>query len=136
MAFADQKLKVKKAPLIEEICKKYGVTASLAVRSRITLVLNIKSGEIDFLKNCKETCRMLPRGTGKPRIPKYHFEVFVRLYDKHFSGTAKKFLEEILQVMNDGNYDRSNIQADYYDVGWFTEINIGRWDTPYSLITK
>jgi hypothetical protein len=33
--------------------------------------------------------------------------------------------------MNIGNHDRSDSQTDYFDVGFYTDISIGRWDTPY-----
>jgi hypothetical protein len=37
--------------------------------------------------------------------------------------------------MNDGNHDNSDIQSDYFDVGWYISINVGRWDKPYELVT-
>ena len=36
--------------------------------------------------------------------------------------------------MNDGNHDNSEIQYDYFDVGWYIDVNIGRWNQPYQLI--
>jgi hypothetical protein len=33
-----------------------------------------------------------------------------------------------------GNHDRSDIQSDYFDVGWYVDINIGRWNKPYALV--
>ena len=51
MAYVSQELKSKLAPKIKAICKKYGVKASLAVRNHSTLVLNVKSGKIDFISD-------------------------------------------------------------------------------------
>jgi hypothetical protein len=53
--------------------------------------------------------------------------------DSHFSGKACKCLEELLAAMNEGNWDRSDIQTDYFDVGWWVSIGIGRWNKPYVL---
>jgi hypothetical protein len=43
-------------------------------------------------------------------------------------------LQEIMPLMNAGNHDRSDIQTDYFDVGWYVDVNIGRWDRPYQVI--
>ena len=55
MAYVSQELKAKLAPKIKAICKKYGVKASLAVRHHSTLVLNVKSGKIDFINDYGDT---------------------------------------------------------------------------------
>ena len=36
--------------------------------------------------------------------------------------------------MNDGNHDRSDPQSDYFDVGWYVDVNIGKWNKPYTLV--
>jgi hypothetical protein len=36
--------------------------------------------------------------------------------------------------MNAGNWDKSDIQTDYFDVGWYIDVNVGRWDKPYALV--
>jgi hypothetical protein len=33
--------------------------------------------------------------------------------------------------MNDGNWDKSDIQSDYFNVGWYVDVNIGKWNKPY-----
>jgi hypothetical protein len=35
--------------------------------------------------------------------------------------------------MNVGNHDRSDIQSDYFDVGWYVDVNVGAWNQPYEL---
>jgi len=44
-----------------------------------------------------------------------------------------KFLTELKDAMNVGNYDRSDMQSDYFDVGFYIDINVGNWDKPYIL---
>ena len=41
------------------------------------------------------------------------------------------FLSEVIPAMNEGNHDNSDIMTDYFDVGWYISVNIGRWDKPY-----
>ena len=55
MAYVSQDLKSKLTPKIKAICKKYGVKASIAVRNHSTLVLNVKSGKIDFITDYGDT---------------------------------------------------------------------------------
>jgi hypothetical protein len=33
----------------------------------------------------------------------------------------------------EGNHDNSDIQSDYFDVGWYVEVNIGKWNKAYDL---
>lgn len=133
MAYMSQEKKAVLAPRIKAILKKYGVKGSLAVRGHSTLVLNLKSGKIDFIGNsnrvCGESHYQVSRGF-KPNT-RGHDQVNPYWYQDHYDGKAKAFLKEILAVMNDGNHDRSDIQTDYFDVGWYVDINIGKWNKPY-----
>ena len=36
--------------------------------------------------------------------------------------------------MDVGNYDNSDVQTDYFDTGWYIDINIGSWDKPYTVV--
>ncbi len=42
---------------------------------------------------------------------------------------------ETLQIITDicmkGNHDNSDSQSDYFDVGWYFSLSVGRWDKPY-----
>ena len=133
MAYVSQELKSKLSPAIKAICKKYGVKASIAVRNHMTLCLNIKSGTIDFIGNSNRVCGadfyqvargFKPNTTGYDQVNTYHFQ-------NHYDGEAKAFLTEVLAVMNDGNWDKSDIQTDYFNVGWYVDVNIGKWNKPY-----
>ncbi len=138
MAYMSQERKAKLAPAIKAVCKKYGIKASVAVRNSSTLVLNLKGGKIDFIGNSNEVCSnsyyqmqngFRPNTSGYCTVNPYW-------YKDHYSGKALAFLSEILPVMNDGNHDRSDIITDYFDVGWYIDINIGRWNAPYKYEGK
>ena len=113
MAYMNQATKAAKAPKIKAILTKYGVKGSLAVGNHSTLVLNIRSGSLDF-------------GDTYCQVNVYHT-------DSQYEGRVKKFFREVLNVMNEGNYDRSDIQTDYFDLGFYVSINVGRWNKPYVL---
>ena len=125
MAYVSQDLKKKLAPKIKAICNKYGVKASLAVRNHSVLCLNIKSGKIDFLGNYARD---------NEYAKKYgHIDVNTYWYQDHFDGVARDFFSEVIPAMNAGNHDNSDIQSDYFDVGWYIDVNVGRWNKPYEL---
>lgn len=117
MAYMNQERKAVLAPKVKEICKKYGVKATLSVSNYSTLCLNIKSSGIDFLA-----------GTGQTDL-----QVNTYWYHEHFTGVAKDFLGEVIEAMNVGNHDRSDLMTDYFDVGWYVHVNVGQWNKPYLL---
>ncbi len=141
MAYVSQDLKKKLAPTIKAICKKYGVKATLAVRNHSTLCLNIKEGKIDFIENflaVDETRAIFGRQMSADQVAyirnKKSLDVNPYHYKDHFDSKARKFLQEVITAMNNGNHDNSDIQTDYFDVGWYIDVNIGRWDRPYVFV--
>jgi len=120
MAFMNQERKKALAPRIKTVLKKYGMKGTIAVRHHSTLILNIKSGRIDFSKFDEEN-----RG---------YINVNVYWINEHFDGVARDFLLELHAAMMVGNHDRSDSMTDYFDVGWYTDINIGDYDKPYQLV--
>ena len=135
MAYMSQEKKAKIAPKIKAILAKYKVKGSLAVRNHMTLCLNLKSGSIDFIANSNKVCGnspyqvasgFKPSTSGYDQVNPYHFK-------DHYDGKALAFMREVFHAMNDGNHDRSDIQSDYFDVGWYVDVNIGKWNKPYLL---
>jgi hypothetical protein len=131
MAYMSQERKAAIAPVVKAICNKYKVKASMAVRNHMTLVLNIKQGEIDFMQSYKDAGS--DRGSASDREIK-HLQVNPYHFDNHFTGKAKAFLNEVFDAMQTGNHNRSDIQTDYFDVGWYVDVNIGQWDAAYALV--
>jgi hypothetical protein len=123
MAYMSQEKKATIAPAIKTILKKYNVKASLAVRNHSTLVLNVKQGPIDFVNDFGNS----------EDAKKFGIQVNPYWYQEHFVGESREFLTEVITAMNDGNHDRSDIQSDYFDVGWYVDVNIGQWNKPYAL---
>ena len=139
MAYFNQERKQERAPAIKAIMKKYGVKGSLAVRNHSTFVLNIKSGSIDFIENFIETDNKVLHGRKMSQEQIEYIrknkclDVNTYWYQEHYSGKAKSFLKEVLHAMNGGNHDNSDIQTDYFDVGWYVDVNIGSWKKPYTV---
>jgi hypothetical protein len=136
MAYVSQERKADLVKLAKPVLKKYGVKGTFAVDNHSTIVCNIKSGKIDFIKNINDTLSSVEnvgvRGTAWTPHENY-IDVNVYHYDKHFSGDALAFLTELITALQTGNHDNSDIQTDYFDVGWYVDVNIGRWNKPYIL---
>lgn len=139
MAYFNQERKQAKAPAIKAILKKYGIKGSLAVRNHMTFVLNIKSGKIDFIENFIQTDNDKHYGNKMSSDQVEYIrknrslDVNVYWYKEHFNGKAVSFLKEVITAMNGGNHDNSDAQTDYFDVGWYVDVNIGSWNKPYTL---
>lgn len=126
MAYMSQENKKSKALAIKTILKKYGLKGSIGVHNHSTLVLNITSGKIDFLgeyNNSKD-----PDAT--------YIDVNPYWLKDHYKedGDAVKCLAELKDAMNEGNHNKSDAMIDYFDVGWYIDINVGKWNKPYIKI--
>ena len=120
MAYMSQQHKQELAPAIKTILKKYGVKGTLAVRHHSTLVLNIKSGKIDFAKDSTSD--------------NYNYQVNTYWTDSHYKGKAKKFFAEVIAAMKGPKFfDHSDAMTDYFHVSHYIDINLGDWNKPYVL---
>ncbi len=140
MAYVSQELKAKLAPKIKEICKQYGVKASIAVRNHSTLVLNIKSGKIDFIENYIKTDA--EKHYGQPMSQDQvayirknrNLDVNTHWAHEHYSGTAKQFLTKMISAMKGPDFfDHTDAQSDYFHCSHYIDINVGSWNKPYTL---
>ena len=141
MAYVSQEKKASLAPAIKAILKKYGVKGTLAVRNHSTLVLNIKSGGIDFIENFIETDKKKPyaKYMSEDEVAyirkKKSIDVNPYWYHEHFSGKAKKFLTEIVASMKGPEFfDHTDAQIDYFHVAHYFDINIGQYNKPYEVV--
>ena len=134
MAFINQERKKRIQPKVKEILTRYGMKGSLAVRHHSTLVLNIRSGCLDLIGNFNRKAQANgPDPWGNVYQASTYIDVNTYHIDKCFTGTCLAFLEEIAAAMNESNWDKSDIQVDYFDVGWYIDINVGNWNKPYRL---
>jgi len=106
-----QEKKKNLAPKIKEILKKHNMKGSLSVDNYSSLRLTLQSGSIDF---------------GTDSINEYW-------YQDNFADNpeALAFLSEVIPAMNNGNHDNSDIMTDYFDVGWYINVNLGKYGKPY-----
>ena len=114
MAYVSQEKKSQLAPAIKAVLKKYNVKASISVRNHSTLVVTVKSGNMDF------------------ETRDGYADVNVYWIDSHYAGIQRKFLNELLDAMKGPKYfNNDDAQTDYFHRSHYTDINIGQWNKPY-----
>lgn len=135
MAYMSQDRKAQIAPAVKSILKRYDVKGTLAVVDHSTLVLNIKSGTLDFIGDYNATIQNDRNMYGRSfNAAETNIQVNPYHYRSHFGNKViRKFLDEIFNAMNNGNWDRSDSQTDYFDVGWYVRVNVGKWNKSYIL---
>ena len=134
MAYVSQETKKALAPQIKAVLKKYGMKGTIAVNHHSTLVVNIREGRLDVISNYIKVAKPEHEVVeGRHDVNPYWMKDF-------YDGEVLDFLLELKDAMNatpDGkiaNHDKSDVMTDYFDVGWYIDINIGTWNKPYTLV--
>lgn len=144
MAYMCQTKKKAIAPQIKAVLKKYGVKATIGVNNHSTLVVNIKEGALDFIgaanKHNKQYAEQ--RGTQYYEV-KDHFSANPYWEVEHMQNIGEtkiaNFFKELFDAMNGkgsgfANHNNSDIMTDYFDVGWYIDVNVGKWNKPYKTV--
>lgn len=109
---------------------------SLAVRHHSTIVLTIAAAPVDLLGQMKAR-------SAREAIEHNHQDYLVdathaslnpyhwRAHSDFDAETAAIF-EAVFAALNDGNHDRSDPMTDYFDVGWYVDVTLGKWNKPFA----
>lgn len=134
MAYANQEMKSKISAALKPVLAKYGVKGSLSVRNHMTICLTLKSGKIDFIGNSNRVCSASHYQVSRGFTPNTSGNASVNTYwyQDHYDGKAKDFITEALKALKSaGWYDRSDAMTDFFDIAYYVDINIGKWNKPY-----
>ncbi len=138
MAYMNQERKAKIATALKPILSKFGVKGSLSVRNHSTIVLTLKSGKIDFIENFIKTDAdsIVGRKMAQDQIDylrkNQSMDVNPYWFQEHFSGDAKSFLTEAFKALKSADwYDESDAMTDYFNIAYYVDVNVGKWDKPY-----
>jgi hypothetical protein len=126
MAFINQEGKTKLAVEIAKVMPK-DWKYTLKIRHHSTLVLTIRQADVDLIG--ENIC--LPRHNGGR--PEY-LSLNEHNLQGEYTNKLLKIFEGIKGAMMVGNHDRSDIQSDYFDVGWYIDIQIGEYKSPFRFI--
>lgn len=130
MAYMNQETKARLVKTAKSVLKKYGLHGTFSVQNHSGIVCTINSGPIDFQA---ALARKESASTWIASTWIGHCSVNVYWIADQWTGTAKDALMELYAALNEGNHDHSDISTDYFEVGWYVYINIGKWDRPYVI---
>ena len=134
MAWMNQDRKAQLAPAIKAVLKKYNVKGSISVKNHSTLVVTVRSGELDFIGEANRFNRKYAERTGQRfyEVKDYYQANPYKCENEYEDPTIGAFFKELTAAMR-GNlwYDNSDSMTDYFDTAYYLHINIGRWNKPY-----
>ena len=143
MAFMNQTIKAELAPGIKALLAKYRLKGTLRT-SPHSITLMITEGPLDFIGDAVTVLQQAPqnrfdpfkneiatqmRRDGYMDVNEYHVQ-------SQHAGKCREALMELRDAMNDGNWDNSDPQTDYFNVGWYSYIKIGKPGKPYKLMAS
>lgn len=134
MAYIGQDTKATIVAAVKPILKKYGIKASFGVRHHSSLVVNIKSGALDFISNYNDTQAAQSWG-GEKHVAKDYLSVNQYWINDNYSGDVKEFLVELYTAIKSAGkwFDKSDAMTDYFHTAFYIDVNVGNWDKPYEL---
>lgn len=116
MAYINQENKRVIAAALKAALRDYPTLKySLSIRDNSVITCKITQGP---------KCLDLENGRDVNNVNVYYIEKF-------FKPDAAVILTKIKYCLNTNNYDRSDSQSDYFDVGHYINIEIGQYDKPF-----
>lgn len=142
MAFVSQEDKKNLSPAIKAVLKKYGMKGTIAVRHHSTLVVNIKSGDLDILGAWKKAALASNRNDFyDPHdverlnhvLKATHIDVNTYWIDDSYADEkVVAFLNELKAAMEGPEFfNNDDSMTDYFHRSHYIDINIGQWNKPY-----
>lgn len=133
MAYIDHDKKKQLTARIKYVLKGYGFKGTIAIRNYSTLIVTLSEGRLDLITAVNNGVAAAADFTGRPPV---YFNGYCSVNQCQIdsgllAGDARTFMQELSEAMNDGN--DNDATQDYFNEGWFTEINIGRWNKPYKF---
>ena len=136
MAYISQEKKKELAPAIKAVLKKYGVKGTIGINHHSSLVVNIKEGVLDFLGDAQKHNDEYAAMRGQKSYPVGDYLQVNTTYCDEWAKdkTIAKFYEELIAAMKGTTwYNNSDSMSDYFDIAYYLDVNIGKWDKGYVL---
>lgn len=137
MAYMSQEMKQQLAPMIKAVLTKYSVKGTISVHNHSSLVVTLKEGALDFIGQANIDNEDYANRRGSvPQKVVGNYQVNPYYATEGGNKKINAFFKELINAMNGkgskiANHNKSDIQTDYFDVGWYLDINIGKWNKPY-----
>jgi len=136
MAYISQEKKKELAPAIKAVLKKYGVKGTIGINHHSSLVVNLKEGVLDLLGDAQKHNDEYAAMRGQKSYPVGdHLQVNTSYCDEWAKNeTIAEFYKELIAAMKGtGWYNNTDIMTDYFDIAYYLDVNVGKWDKGYVL---
>ena len=137
MAYVSQEDKKELAVGIKKVLKKYNVKGTIGVHNHSTIVVRLRSGDLDILGNYWNVyTQSVERGQIEPWNQRTEKPTSLTpnpyCVDKSYSGEVLAFLEELIVEMKGERYfNESDPMTDYFHCSHYIDIDVGNWEKPY-----
>lgn len=133
MAYMDQEKKAEIKKLLKQaIPARWKWT--LGVRHYSTIVLTISTAPVDLLTKYIERESAVSDDIRRETEASRYIDVNPYYWREHFTGDLLVTFGAIFAALNLNNHDNSDIQTDYFDVGHYVNVKIGKWDKPFQVL--
>lgn len=142
MAYVSKEKKAKIAAALKQVIPA-GWRYSLAVRHHSKIALTIQSAPVDIIEAYVNfaAARAGIRGDEYDRKNLLQHAAYVAErrsldvnefhLDSQFTGELLEVFNKIRDALNTDNFDHSDVYTDYFHVGHYVGISVGRWDKPF-----
>ena len=124
MAYVNKETKKIIVEAVKAVLPK-GWKATYAVRHHSTLVMTIRKAPVDLIAEINEV-------SGSNYSPEHKIDVNHYYPENIFSESLETF-KAIIDALNVVNYDNSDPMTDYFDKGYYIDLNIGTYDKPFEV---
>jgi len=134
MAYISQEKKKELAVGIKKVLKKYGMKGTVGVNHHSSLVVNLWEGALDLLGDAQKHNDKVAQQRGQESYPigDYLQVNTYRADEWAFSETIANFYKELIAAMKGTEwYNKSDIMTDYFDIAYYLDVNVGKWDKGY-----
>jgi hypothetical protein len=124
MAYMNQDKKAKIAAALKAVVPD-GWKYSLAVRHHSTIVMTVTAAPFDLIGAFARSEYFDPATATYTDVNPYH-------YRNHLDDQCvADVFEAIFRCLNIDNFDNSDPMTDYFHVGHYVSLGIGKWDKPF-----
>jgi hypothetical protein len=130
VAYINQDRKKTLAALAKAALAKWpGIRWTLRVRKPGTLIFTVAESNLDFAADLIDGGPYRERACAHLR-DEGHVDVYHHDLARVWQGESLAFFAAAREALMTGNHDNSDAMSDYFDVGWYLSLQIGRWDKP------
>lgn len=110
---------------------------TLAVRNSSTIVMTITQAPVDLIGECLRVSQKYETSVSKTKERPTNLDINQYYLDRQFDGDLLALFRQFMDALNlrnvqgKENWDKSDIMTDYFNVGWYVDLNIGSWNRPF-----